>query len=614
MSEPNVSSTGTYHTDPTRPTWQPLQPLRPLLLWRWLKLIQHPYWLVMVALSIAFVAGHAHQPIGYFGHLILAIYVACALQLEHQAKRLNRGEKINPSLFQFSALATGAAQLAVGLVYVVFDQNQALGLTVLTLSALFSLAATLSLNPKPMLWTSIACATAFTCITVIFSGHDTPTQMIAATTLIGLAIQGNQLRDLHLNRVGNAIQQSANAELIEQLETERARADKNRIEAEEASRAKTRFMAAASHDLRQPLTALSLYAASLNQVARGEATKEIAQHIDTSVTHLEKLFNALLDLSKLDAGVVQADSQRFSIQELMPSINKDFRDSARLKGLSFECHGPDLWLETDAILLERILRNLIENAIRYTATGHVHIHWHEIKGQCVIDVTDSGVGIAQEERNKIFDEYYQIEKSGRDRTQGLGVGLAIVRRLADLLRLDLVLESRLGFGSTFRLIGRCAPRVTIEAAEPPVAVHDCAHDLRGLRLLLVDDDIQIRHAAKLLFKLEQVDIQLASNRAQAMEAFPGVGPQLVIADFRLADGESGLDVLNALKQRQPSLHAMIITGDTGPEPLNLVLASGYRIVHKPMSAAQLIAHARALVGDPPGISFAVQDRRATYRL
>jgi signal transduction histidine kinase/FixJ family two-component response regulator len=564
---------------------------------RWLNLIHRPLWLLIVALFIAFVAGHASHSWGLPGRLFLAVYVGCALWLEQQAQKLDGAQPVNSLALRLSALACGLSHLLVGFGYVVLNNHEPTALIILTLMTLFSLAATLSLNPRPLLWIPNAAATAITCLSVISLPNWAPIQTLAATTLIGLAIQGNQLRDLHLRRVAHNKQQAANNELIEQLEAERALSDKLRFIAEDASRAKTRFMAAASHDLRQPLTALALYAESLNQVARGTTTKELAHHIDTSVGHLEKLFNALLDLSKLDAGVVQADFQRFAIQELMPRIDKDLRESALRKGLRFECLGPDIWIDSDPILFERIIRNLAENAVRYTKTGEVRIEWREAAGgQIVIDISDTGVGIAESERDKIFDEYYQIEKPGRDRSAGLGIGLAIVRRLSDLLKFDIVLQSRLNVGSVFRLIGKTVPRPNIAPFDIPIAAPGSELSLKGLRLLVLDDDPDIRQAAQFVFELEQAQVQVAANHAQAMQAFAGEGPELVIADFRLGDGESGLDVLKALRQRQPSLKAMIITGDTGPEPLNQVLGSGYRIVHKPMSGAQLVAHVRALMG------------------
>ncbi len=589
----------------------------------WLQYFARPYWLVIVSAFIAFVAGHSAQVIGWAGHGLLAFYVGCSFWLEQQAKQ-HQAHAADTLSLRLSASLTALVHLSVGLLYVVANSNVALALTTLSLMSLFSLAATLSLNSMPNLWAGIATATAVTCLVVLAQSSSNTNQTVAAASLIALAIQGNQLRDLHLRKVAHDKQQAANQDLIAQLETERERSDQLRELAEAASKAKTRFMAAASHDLRQPLTALSLYAESLNQVARGAATKELASHIDTSVGHLEKLFNALLDLSKLDAGVVLADSQRFALQEFIPRIDREFRDHAARKGLSFECHGPDIWIDSDIILFERIIRNLLENAIRYTKKGYVHIQWREVRGQFILDITDSGVGIAQSERVRIFDEYYQIEKPGRDRSAGLGIGLAIVRRLADLLQFDIVVESVPGVGSTFRIIGKLGSRPILEPSEPPSAQRHSDLSLKGLRLLVVDDDPQIRHAAKFVFELEQVKVQLAANHSEAMQAFEGEGPELVIADFRLGDGESGLDVLNALRKRQPSLPAMIITGDTGPEPLALVLASGYRIVHKPMSGPQLLGHARALLGENQGYKsdprhnalgapFGVQERRHPYR-
>jgi two-component system, sensor histidine kinase len=458
------------------------------------------------------------------------------------------------------------------------------------------LAATFSFIAAPRLWLCLVIPSGIVLSLQAASGAQFAGEILAVVLCASLIMQLAYL--LRANRLLNAAmnRDNANVGLIRELEKARSQADQLREIAEEANRAKMRFLASASHDLRQPLTALSLYSETLNQVARGAATKEVAEHIDASVRNLEKLFNSLLDLSKLDAGVVQVNKRLISVQDLLNRLVDEYAEQASSRDLKLATLGSDEWIETDAILFERMVRNLLENALRYTKHGEIKLAWKKTGHNISIEVADTGPGIPASERDRIFDEYYQISNPGRNRSKGLGIGLSIVRKLAELLDFEIVLESELGRGSVFRLIGRAAERPLIQSHEEKSGQYFVDGALRGKRVLLVDDDEEILLAAALMLRLEGCEIEAATNRIDAMAAFSGAKPDVIVADYRLADGETGLNVLHAFKSKYSDIRGMVLTGDTGPEPLREVLTSGYRILHKPIRAVELVAQIRMLLG------------------
>ena len=267
-----------------------------------------------------------------------------------------------------------------------------------------------------------------------------------------------------------------------------------------ANLARSRFLAAASHDLRQPLHTLSLYSAALKLHAPDGATGEIAIHINKALASLSALVDSLLDISKLDAGAVQPEPQNVSLKPLIERIEADYRPLANGKGLEFHVAAPDILVETDPVLLERLVRNLVDNAFKYTAAGNVTLDT-EVDGTKVrIIVRDTGPGIPAAERERIFEEFYQIGNPERDRVQGLGLGLAIVQRLADLLVLELTLESEPGRGSTFTVTVPPAPerRAVPRVSGAPVAAKPRALD--GARVLVIDDEPDVRAGMRTLLE------------------------------------------------------------------------------------------------------------------
>ena len=364
-----------------------------------------------------------------------------------------------------------------------------------------------------------------------------------------------------------------------------------RRSAEDANRAKSRFLAAASHDVRQPLHALSLYSAALKVRAPDVAVSDIAGHINKALASLSTLVDSLLDISKLDAGAVRPGPRRVGLKLLIERIESDYRPVAREKGLDFRVAAADILVNTDPVLLERLLRNLVDNAFKYTAAGSVDLAAEPCGPRARILVRDTGAGIPAAEREHIFEEFYQVGNPERDRSQGLGLGLAIVRRLAQLLGLEVELESEPGRGSTFSVTMPCEPERRSVTRTPRVAVSPDSRALHGAQVLVVDDEPEVRTGMVAL--LEQLGCRVAacSGYAEAERLLDqrALKVDVIVADFRLQQHENGIDTVRRLRVRLgKNVPALLVSGDTAPERLREAQASGLPLLHKPVPSDKLM--------------------------
>jgi len=356
----------------------------------------------------------------------------------------------------------------------------------------------------------------------------------------------------------------------------------------QANEAKTRFLAAASHDLRQPIHALALTVGELRETAHAPELAALARRIARSVDALEDLLDALLDVSKLDAGAIQAERRAFPLQPLLERLADEFAPAAEAKGLRFRVVATSLWTESDPTLLGRCLLNLVANAVRYTREGGVVVGCRRRGAQAEVVVADSGVGIAAADQARIFEEFYQAGNPQRDRAKGLGLGLAIVDRVARLLGHAITVKSRVGRGSVF---GVRVPIVAPHPGEPASAAPETGAQLTGLRVLVIDDEPDVRAALDGLLQRWGCSVETASSSEEALSV--GRAPlELVLCDLRLGEGESGFDVLERLKARWgTSLHGIVVTADASPERIADAHARGYPLLRKPVRPAKL----RALV-------------------
>jgi two-component system, sensor histidine kinase len=353
---------------------------------------------------------------------------------------------------------------------------------------------------------------------------------------------------------------------------------------ESANLAKSRFLAAASHDLRQPLHALNLFVAQLRDEADPGERSQLIARICAAVSAMNELFETLLDMSRLDAGVLEPNLTEFPIERLLKRIETTFTESAREKELRLRVVSSSAWVRSDFILLERIVLNLVSNAVRYTSQGGVVIGCRHRGIRLHIDVCDSGPGIPQDQQRQIFSEFYQIGGRQPDGRAGLGLGLSIVERLGQLLGHPVELASRPGKGSCFSVSMPlvAARRMTAEAVEPPATIADPA---RGRLIVVIDDDALVLEGMRGILQSWgcRVVTGASDTAALAQLAQEGGQPDLIISDFRLASGRTGVEAIERLRGvLDTAIPAFLISGDTGPERLREARASGYQLVHKPV--------------------------------
>lgn len=356
--------------------------------------------------------------------------------------------------------------------------------------------------------------------------------------------------------------------------------------AERANAAKTRFLAAASHDLRQPLHAMGLFVSALSERVRSVTTRKLVSQLALSTEALRGLLDSLLDISRLDAGVIQPHITHCCVQALFDKLAHDNAVTASEKNIRLKFVTTRAVVRCDAVLLERIVRNLVANAIRYTERGGVVVGCRGRGAQVCIQVWDSGIGIATHNMDKIFHEFYQIGNPERDRSKGLGLGLAIAQRLARLLNHRIGVASILGKGSVFTLT---VPRSTEKQATTELAARVTPGRLPFALVVVIDDELAIREATQTLLLDWGCNPVLADSAETALACLDR-RPQVIIADYRLRDGKTGVEVIELIHARYGGdIAAILITGDTAPIRLREAQASGYYLLHKPLAPAQLRA-------------------------
>ncbi|MBX3608928.1 MAG: response regulator [Hydrogenophaga sp.] len=365
---------------------------------------------------------------------------------------------------------------------------------------------------------------------------------------------------------------------------------------EEANREKSRFLASASHDLRQPLHAISLFTSVLQGAGLGGSNGETVSRLGHSVRMLSESLDTMLDVSRLDAGAVQPHLQAIRLHALFVSLHNTFGFRAQEKGLQLRMRAPgDLVVSSDPMLLERLLGNLIDNAIKYTERGGVVIAARAPgvgarAGRLRIDIVDTGVGIAPRFQKLVFDEYYQVDNPQRNRTRGLGIGLSIVRRLSELLAHEVQLRSRPERGTRFSVW------VPLAHARPDVSAPETGMDFpmvdrRRLpaQVLVLDDEPDSREALASLLRSHGCLVQMAADVDEAERALQHHDVQAVVADFRLPGERNGLEFLLALRNTRPELQGLLVTGETLPARIAAIKASGVPCLFKPVRAEALLA-------------------------
>lgn len=374
-------------------------------------------------------------------------------------------------------------------------------------------------------------------------------------------------------------------------------------QAETATLAKSRFLAAASHDLRQPTHALGMFVACLAQLPHDAETQQLVTNLDRAVNSMRDLLSSLLDASRLDAGVVLLQIRPFALSRIFEQLGAELSMTAVTKGLRLRIRPSPVWLLSDPALVYRILLNLLTNALRYTPTGAVLLACRaSADGQFArLEVWDSGIGISLEDQQHIFKEFYQVGNIERDRGKGFGLGLNIVERTAQLLGCSVQVRSRPGVGSRFSIqLPLSAPGAEIHRSDLPAKI--AADDLGGLTVLLVEDDALSRQALGGLLASWGARVVEADGLPMALERLGAERhPDVIISDYRLRDGDTGLGVVQRLRLAAGrQIPACLISGDTDPGLMLSAREAGLTLLHKPVRPAKLRSLLRRLTSQAGG--------------
>ncbi len=363
-------------------------------------------------------------------------------------------------------------------------------------------------------------------------------------------------------------------------------------------KAKDSFIASASHDLRQPLHALGLFLNSLKNEVKPSGRRALSEAMECADA-LNRLFNSMLDLSRLDAGVVAIEEENFDLGELLKNLHNQLKPSASGHGIFLRLEGrEEAFAKTDPILLSRIIRNLVENAIAHSGATNVTIEFRRVRDQFEISVQDNGKGIDKKEHKAVFSEYYQIGNPERDRSKGLGLGLSIVKRLSQLLDIDLKLRSSPGTGTRFSMTVPIGEAEAVQSIIIPSQPMKAENRNYGAVIVVVDDDRSIRKAMGMTLDYLNYQSVCAECTDEALEllAERQLEPDLIIADYRLRDHLTGDKVIQELRAAiDRDIPGLIVTGDTSPQRVAELASTGIEILHKPVESDMLNAQIKEML-------------------
>lgn len=370
-----------------------------------------------------------------------------------------------------------------------------------------------------------------------------------------------------------------------------------RAAADRANQAKTRFLATASHDLRQPLQTLALLTGALRRTVSGADAAEMLAQQEHAVGTMSRLLNTLLDISKLESGAVRPELRAFRVATVLEALRREFDAVARSKGLELGVEASEESVHSDPAMVEQILKNLVSNAVKYTRQGSVVVLCRRESALLRIEVRDTGVGIPAAQLGYIYDEFYQVAPAANSARDGYGLGLSIVQRLVKLLDARLEVTSEVGRGSMFALLVPLADTAARDSPVAGAAAQPAPAAAQRKPILLVEDDASVRDATAMLLRVEGYRVTAVASLAAAVGAAQQEAPELLLTDYHLADGELGTEVLAALRGRgRGDLRAIVLTGDTA------VLGSAggdpsVRMLGKPVAADQLLRLVRELLGE-----------------
>jgi PAS domain S-box-containing protein len=370
-----------------------------------------------------------------------------------------------------------------------------------------------------------------------------------------------------------------------------------RRDADHANLAKSRFLATASHDLRQPLQTLGLLNGALRRMVTDDESREVVEQQELALDAMTRLINAFLDISKLESGAIKLELTPFAIGPLFEELRREFAGVASSKGLRFSTDSPLELVYSDHALIGQVFRNLVSNAIKYTREGSVEIRCENHGPQLRIEVRDTGLGISAEQLPHIFEEFYQVGVSPNSSRQGYGLGLSIVQRIARLLDLKVDVKSAPGEGSVFSVELPIAKDIGATPAASGLNSTPQTGPGGNFNLLLVEDEPGVLNAMRILLKIEGYRVVTAASAAEALELLrDGVDFDLIITDFHLEEGRTGTQVISVGRQMLgESLKAILVTGDTSSAVRELQGDDKLRITSKPINSSELLALVKSLL-------------------
>ena len=483
-----------------------------------------------------------------------------------------------------SALAWGAGIFLPGLAADVWTQM----FVALCITCRFAASMLTHAYFPPALYTSAVPLVGALALRYLTNGSDIDAMAGAMWLIVLIYVLSVGHRQARLV-VSSILLRYENEQLIRELKQTNIAEAEARNKAEQASLAKSRFFAAANHDLRQPLHALGLFASTLRNSVMEASKRQLVEQIQQSIESLETLFDDLLDISRLDAGQVKPRVEHFKAGLVLDRIRATYMPAAMEKGLRLSVRPTDVTLFTDPALLFRVLSNLVSNAIRYTDQGGVLIGARRRDGKISVQVWDTGMGIPEDQFERVFEEFYQLNNPERDRRKGLGLGLSTVKRVATLMSCPLTVRSRTGKGSIFAIevpIGlEAQPYTHVLTAE--IAVPDL---LANRTIVVVDDEASVRLGMQTLLESWGCHCVAAPGAQEAIDELRNRKPDFIIADFRLRDNQNGIEAVRVLREALGTgIPAVVLSGDTAVERLREVSAAGLTMLHKPLKAVRLRA-------------------------
>jgi two-component system, sensor histidine kinase len=501
--------------------------------------------------------------------------------LPHDAQRW-----LNLQQWRFFLLAGG-----VGSMGVVLFVPQSLTHTLMMFACLFALTSLLAprVAQHRSLWLANFPVLLLPFIVRAAIEPETTTRILAALSVIGFVYSVITTRRLSKLMRESLVHRFNNEMLVEQLQVQKRVAETALVEAEEANRAKSRFLAAASHDLRQPMHAIGLFVSAMKPHVVGEEGSRILERVVSSVRSTETMFNAMLDVSRLDAGVLVPEVKPIALAPLLNRLATEYAPRAEAKGLRLRARVGTYHVSTDPTLLERVIRNYLGNAIRYTSRGAILLACRRRATAVSIEVWDTGEGIPEHKYADIYKEFYQLANPERDRSKGLGLGLAIVKRISVLLNHPTHLKSAVGRGSKFSIEAPLAISNGGQTFDDGTVdgIDDSA--LIGTRVLVIDDEADARDAIALLLKQWGCLAMTADcgRRAAEIARNEHTPFDVILSDYRLREGETGIAAIQAIQREFGPIPAALVTGDTAAERLKEAIASGYELLHKPLNPLRL---------------------------